>query len=110
MLKIHKERSLPTVELSGFEPGLLDEERAVQEQVHHFAREVMRPIGRSLDMMSAAETVAANSPFWEFHTAAAGLAQDPEALAAMPPYDAGTAWRAAADETAAALGIPITVL
>jgi acyl-CoA dehydrogenase len=62
---------LPYVELSGFEI-LSDEERAVQQAMHKFAREVMRPAGVAIDKLSAEDAVAPNSPFWEFlHTAAA---------------------------------------
>jgi acyl-CoA dehydrogenase len=86
MLQIREELSLPTVETSGFEPVLLDQERAVQEKVHRFAREVMRPVGQSLDAMSARDAAAASSPFWEFHSEAAGLGIEPEALADLPPH------------------------
>ena len=86
MLRISEELSLPTAELSGFESGLLDEERDIQEKVHRFARDVMRPTGMALDAMPAEDTAAAGSPFWEFHAAAAGLGVDPEALAELPPH------------------------
>ena len=57
--------ALPHVETSGFEI-LGDEERAVQQAMHEFAREVMRPAGTALDKLSAEEVVAPGSSYWEF--------------------------------------------
>lgn len=70
---------LPHTELSGFEPELTDTERAVQQAVHGFAAEVLRPAGRALDKMTAEDVVAPGSPFWQVHVAAAeaGLAGEP---------------------------------
>lgn len=86
MLKIREELTLPTVERSGFEAGLLDEERVIQDKVHCFAADVMRPIGQLLDAMSATDAVAASSPFWEFHAQATQLGVEAEALAELPPH------------------------
>lgn len=71
--------ALPHVELSGFEPALSDDERAVQQAMHRFAREVIRPAGTTLDKLSADDVVAPGSPFWEFIStaAAAGVDLDP---------------------------------
>ncbi|WEH13000.1 acyl-CoA dehydrogenase family protein [Streptomyces sp. VNUA24] len=78
---------LPYTELSGFEPQLTDEERALQQAVHAFAAEVLRPAGRALDRMTAEEVIAADSPFWEVHAVAAksGLSDGPEAGDDVPP-------------------------
>ncbi|MFD4603812.1 acyl-CoA dehydrogenase family protein [Streptomyces sp. NPDC058464] len=72
---------LPHVELSGFEPPLADDERAVQQAMHRFAREVMRPAGVALDRLSAEETVAPDSPYWQFlkTVAASGIEFDASA-------------------------------
>ncbi len=77
---------LPHTELSGFEPELTDEERAVQQSVHGFAADVLRPIGRTLDQMTADEVVGPGSPFWEVHAIAekAGLGGAPEAEGVPP--------------------------
>ena len=42
------------------------EEKAIREAAHKFAREVMRPISKELDRMTAEETVAEGSPLWDF--------------------------------------------
>ena len=49
----------------GAEPELSDTSRMVQESVHRFAEEVMRPIGIKLDRMSPEEAIAPDSPYWE---------------------------------------------
>jgi acyl-CoA dehydrogenase len=61
---------LPHVEASGFEV-LTGDERAVQQAMHAFAREVMRPAGIAIDRLSADQAVAPGSPYWEFMQAAA---------------------------------------
>ena len=43
---------------------LTKEDIMLKQAAHEFARDVMRPIAQELDAMSAAETVAAGSPFW----------------------------------------------
>jgi len=45
---------------------LSQEDIALREAAHKFAAEVMRPIARQIDLMSATEAVAADSPFWTF--------------------------------------------
>jgi acyl-CoA dehydrogenase len=62
--------ALPYVEASGFEV-LAEEERAVQQAMHKFAREVMRPAGVAIDKLSAEQAVAPGSPYWEFMQGAA---------------------------------------
>jgi acyl-CoA dehydrogenase len=72
--------TLPHVEMTGFEV-LSDEERAVQQAMHTFARDVMRPAGIALDKLSAEEAIAPGSPYWEFMKVAAdsgiGFDSDP---------------------------------
>jgi len=45
---------------------LSDEDRAIRDEAHKFAGEVMRPLSREIDRMTAEETVAENSPIWGF--------------------------------------------
>lgn len=45
MLRLKTELNLPDVCLTGFETPLSEEERAVQETLHRFAKEVLRPTG-----------------------------------------------------------------
>lgn len=61
---------LPHVELTGFEV-LSEDERALQQGLHKFAREVMRPAGIAIDRLTAEESVAPGSPYWEFMMTAA---------------------------------------
>jgi acyl-CoA dehydrogenase len=51
--------------LTGMEPPLSEEERAIQETTHRFAEEVMRPIGIELDKLTPAEVIAPESRMWE---------------------------------------------
>ena len=76
---------LPHVELTGFEV-LSEDERAVQEAMHRFARDVMRPAGVKIDRLSAEEAVSPGSPYWEFimTTAASGIEFD-AAADGVPP-------------------------
>lgn len=56
----------PILGLTGLDIALSEEERAIQENCHRFAKEVMRPIGEKLDKMSADEVVADGSPLFDF--------------------------------------------
>jgi alkylation response protein AidB-like acyl-CoA dehydrogenase len=85
MITLHDTLQLPAVGLTGFETPLTEEERAIQQTVHQFAKNVLRPIGQELDKMSAADVCAAGSPFWDVHREAAKLGLDPALLAQFPP-------------------------
>ena len=50
--------------LSGLEPPLSEMERAVQDNVHRYAVEVMRPLGPVLDKLPAEAVPAPDSPLW----------------------------------------------
>src|SRR6266540_1774381 len=52
------------LQLTGAESALTREEQDVQERVHRFAAEVMRPIGQQLDRMTPEEVIAERSPLW----------------------------------------------
>lgn len=82
---------LPFVELTGFEI-LSDEERVVQDAMHKFARDVMRPTAIAIDKLSAEDAIAPGSPYWDFvkTAAASGIGFDadpgdvpPQALARL---------------------------
>ena len=79
---------LPVVGLSGFDAGLSEDELAVQQAVHRFAQDVMRPIGRELDRMPSEEAFLPGSPFWQFHEQIQALGLGPEAMAGLPPDQA----------------------
>ena len=45
---------------------LTDEDLALKEAAHKFAREVMRPVAKELDQMTPEEAIADDSPLWSF--------------------------------------------
>jgi alkylation response protein AidB-like acyl-CoA dehydrogenase len=45
---------------------LTDEDLALREAAHKFAKEVMRPVAKELDQMTHEEVVAEGSPLWDF--------------------------------------------
>ena len=45
---------------------LTAEDKAIRDEAHKFAKEVIRPIGREVDAMTAEEAVSENSPLWDF--------------------------------------------
>lgn len=63
---ILEELQLPKLGLRGLESGLTADERAIQENAHRFAEEVMRPIGKKLDGMTPEEVIAEGSPLHEY--------------------------------------------
>ncbi|HCE6396354.1 MULTISPECIES: acyl-CoA dehydrogenase family protein [Pseudomonas aeruginosa group] len=71
---------LPLVGLSGFDVSLSEEEQGVQEMIHRFARDVMRPLARELDRLPAEEAYQPGSPFWAFHGEMLKLGLGPEAM------------------------------
>lgn len=85
MISLKPNLTLPAVGLSGFETPLSEEEAAIQASVHRFAKDVLRPIGRELDRMSAEEVIAPGSPFYSVFGEFAKLGLDPALLAELPP-------------------------
>lgn len=79
---------LPVVGLSGFDIGLSEEEQGVQETIHRFARDVMRPLGREIDRLSADEAYLPGSPFWQYHAEMQKLGFGPEAMSGLTPEQA----------------------
>ena len=80
--------ALPHVERTGFDGDLSDEERAVVDTVHRFARDVMRPLGATLDRMTSEEVIAPSSPLWRVYPAYAELGIDPQMVVEMAPAEA----------------------
>lgn len=80
---------LPSTGLTGFEVGISDDERALQDMLHRFAVDVMRPLGRELDKMTPEDVVDPSSPIFEFHRRSAELGigpsmdADPKAMAKL---------------------------
>jgi len=79
---------LPALGLSGFEAGLSEEEQGVQQAMHRFARDVMRPVGCELDRLPAEEAFLPGSPFWRFHAEFQKLGFGPEAMSDLAPEQA----------------------
>ncbi len=85
MLKLKTELQLPSVGLTGFEPPVTEIETSVQASVHRFSKEVLRPIGRELDRMEAAQVIAPGSPYWTVFAEAAKLGLDPSFYSQFEP-------------------------
>jgi alkylation response protein AidB-like acyl-CoA dehydrogenase len=49
------------------------EDKELRNAVHKFAKEVMRPIAKEVDRMTAQDAVSEGSPFWEFQRKAFAL-------------------------------------
>ena len=76
-MELKTELGLPAVGLTGFEPPLTEVEISVQDTVHRFARDVLRPIGKELDHMSPEDAIAPGSPYYTVLAEAAELGMDP---------------------------------
>jgi acyl-CoA dehydrogenase len=84
-MKLQRDVALPAVGLTGFEPPLAEEERAMQDGVHRFAKNVLRPLGRELDAMTAEQVIAPGSPYYSVFAEAARLGLDSSVLSELPP-------------------------
>ena len=73
--------------MSGTEPPLSDMEQALQDSIHRFAVEVMRPLGSVLDRMPAEAVIAADSPLWGALSKAGGLGLSITAMMELPPRE-----------------------
>ena len=84
------EMPLPTLGLSGLDGNMSEEEKAIQENVHRFAADVMRPIAERLDKMTAEEVIADGSPLYEYYDKVrqAGL-MDLDAMTALSNEEKG---------------------
>lgn len=73
--------------LSGLEAPLSEMERAIQDSVHRYAVEVMRPLGPALDKLSAEAAIAPDSPLWLALGKARELGLSVLALTELPPLE-----------------------
>ena len=85
MIPLKTKVTMPAVAFSGFETPLAEEEAAIQASVHRFAKDVLRPLGRELDRMSAEEVIAPGSPYYSVFGEYAKLGLAPSLLASLPP-------------------------
>ena len=63
----------------GAEPEMSEMSQMVQQTVHRYAQEVMRPAGIKLDRMTPEEVIAPGSPYWEAREKFIGLGDRPAA-------------------------------
>jgi acyl-CoA dehydrogenase len=82
--------SEPVLGPTGLDGDFTDDETAIRDAAHQFARDVMRPVGQQLDRMTAEQVIAADSPIWKVLVAFqdSGL-MDLETLDAMTPEQHG---------------------
>jgi acyl-CoA dehydrogenase len=85
---------------SGIEPPLSEMERAVQDNVHRYAVEVMRPVGPILDKLPADAVPAQESPLWPALAKAAGLGLSITGMAGLPPAERARLLAIATEELA----------
>ena len=80
----------PVLGPTGLDGVFSEEETSIRDAAHRFASEVMRPIGRKLDAMSAEDVVATDSPLWQYLAAFrdSGL-MDFDTLDALSPEQQG---------------------
>ncbi len=88
MMRVQESVGLPFVSATGFDTPASEEESAIQQSVHRFARDVLRPIGRQLDRMSPEDVIAPGSPYWVAMVESAKLGLDPELISHFPPETA----------------------
>lgn len=88
MINLKTELTLPAVGLTGFEAPLNETELAIQDTLHKFAKDVLRPAGQELDKMTAEQVIAPGSPYYEVLAKAAQLGLDSSLLEQMPPETA----------------------
>jgi alkylation response protein AidB-like acyl-CoA dehydrogenase len=73
--------------LSGLDGPMSEVERMVQESVHGFAKDVLRPVSAKLDRLSADELVAPGSELHSVLEQSAGLGLDLIEMQAMEPLE-----------------------
>ena len=71
----------------GAEPELSETIRMVQDSVHRYARDVMRPIGMELDRMTPEQVIASGSPYWTARQKFGELGIGVDALLGLEPAE-----------------------
>src|SRR5258706_181323 len=74
----------------GAEPEFSESARMVQETVHRFAEDVMRPVGIKLDRMTPEEVIAPGSPYWDALRQFKELGFGVDGLLALEPAERAT--------------------
>ncbi len=86
--------------LSGLETPLSEMEVAIQDNVHRFAVDVMRPLAAVLDAMTAEQVIAPESPLWGALAKSNELGLSVLALADLPPLERVKLFAIATEELA----------
>lgn len=73
--------------LSGLEGPLSEMERTIQDNVHHFALTVLRPVAAAVDRMTPEEVIAPGSVLWTVLEKAQSLGLSTTAMVELPPLD-----------------------
>ena len=84
--------------LSGLESQLTEEEQAVQDMIHRFAAEVLRPNGVELDRVSPDEMIAPDSKLWEVLAQASELGLSLMSMLEMDPLERARLFAIAVEE------------
>src|SRR5260370_40264323 len=71
----------------GEEPEMSEMRQMVQQPVHRYAQEVMRPVGIKLDRMTPEEVIAPGSPYWEAREKFIGLGFGVDGLLELEPAE-----------------------
>src|SRR5260370_28221506 len=71
----------------GAEPEMSEMSQMVQQTVHRYAQEVMRPVGIKLDRMTPEEVIAPGSPYWEAREKFIGLGFGVDGLLELEPAE-----------------------
>ena len=88
MIAAWEEDPCGTLQLTGAEAPLVKWEQDILDGMHHFAAEVMRPIGERLDRMTPAEVIEKNSPLWRVFGDFGELGIGVDGLLAVEPAQA----------------------
>jgi len=71
----------------GAEPELSETGRMVQDSIHRYAQEVMRPAGIALDRMTPEQAIAPGSPYWSAREKFTELGFGVDTLLALEPAE-----------------------
>jgi len=89
-----------TLPISGLEAPLSEMEQMIQDNMHHFAKEVLRPIGQQIDKMTPEEAIAADSPLWEVLKQASDFGLNIKTLLELEPNERSRLMLIASEEMA----------
>jgi acyl-CoA dehydrogenase len=86
--------------VTGLEGPLSETEQLIQDNMHRFAKDALRPISAQLDKMTPEETIAADSPLWDVLQQANSFGLSVKAMAELPPNERSRLMLIASEELA----------